>query len=295
MPPNHFSILKNKLQERHDDIKGRLVEKHKEAFDWLSSNTKQLAAGTMGSLLLLSSQTAPLITDGNEKTQQEQFIDVPENLFMVADLKQYLPTTVDVVHPNQEKEIAKVLSRYYGFDVEPEIDGKRLMHTYGYIGAEQHLMRYPGDTMESHFDNPNDAALYYSSGMAPGRGAWGYFASNQGLTEQDIEREKYYIAVQTFRAKDYATRTSDYRDFFKFRKMLVVNPNNGRAVVVVIGDSGPAVWTGKQLGGSPEVMKHLQRVDGRAKGPVLYFFIDDPEDKIPLGPIEPKATKIAQN
>lgn len=295
MPNNHFHTLKNKLQERHDNIKGQLVDKHKEAFDWLSSNTKQLAAGTMGSLLLLSSQTAPLLTDGNEETQQEQFLDVPENLFMVTDLKQYLPETVDAMHPSQEEKIAETLSKYYGLSVKPEIDGKRLMHTYGYIGAEQHLMRYPGDTMESHFENPNDAALYYSSGMAPGRGAWGYFASPQGLTHEDVQREKYYIAVQTFRAKDYTTRTSDYRDFFKFRKMLVVNPNTGSAVVVVIGDAGPAVWTKKQLGGSPEVMRHLQRVDGNAKGPVLYFFIDDPEDKVPLGPIEPKVTQIAQN
>lgn len=73
--------------------------------------------------------------------------------------------------------------------------------------------------------------------------------------------------------------------------MLVFNPNTGRAVVAVIGDAGPAVWTNKQLGGSPEVMKHLERVDGKAKGKVLYFFIDDPEDKIPLGPIDPKEIK----
>lgn len=295
MPNSHFQTLKQKLQERHEDIKGRLVEKHKEAFDWLSNNTKQLAAGTMGSLLLLSSHSAPLIAEGQDKTHQEQFIDLPESLFVVSDLKQYLPQTVDVLPPDQEEKIAGVLSNYYGISVKPEIDGKRLMHTYGYIGAEQHLMRYAGDTMESHFDNPNDAAKYYSSGMAPGRGAWGYFASPEGLTEKDKMREKYYIAVQTFRAKDYASRTADYRDFFKFRKMLVVNSNTGRAVVVVIGDAGPAVWTGKQLGGSPEVMKHLERVDGAGKGPVLYFFIDDPEDKIPLGPIEPDTAKLALN
>jgi hypothetical protein len=59
-------------------------------------------------------------------------------------------------------------------------------------------------------------------------------------------------------------------------------------MVVVVGDAGPAEWTGKHLGGSPEVMKYLERVDGAQKGPVLYFFIDDPGDKIPLGPIEVK-------
>ena len=68
--------------------------------------------------------------------------------------------------------------------------------------------------------------------------------------------------------------------------MLVVNPENGKAMVVVIGDAGPAAWTGKHLGGSPEVMRYLERQDGRARGPVLYFFIDDFDDNITLGPIE---------
>ena len=112
------------------------------------------------------------------------------------------------------------------------------------------------------------------------------FAYSAGeMTQKDIDREKYYIAVQTFMTSGYSEHVREYSEFFKFRKVLVVNPQNGKAMVVVIGDAGPAVWTGKQLGGSPEVMSYLERVDGAARGPVLYFFIDDPDDKIPLGPI----------
>lgn len=75
---------------------------------------------------------------------------------------------------------------------------------------------------------------------------------------------------------------------YKYRKMLLVNPDNGKSIITDIADSGPAEWTGKHLGGSPEVMKYLERVDGAQRGPVLYFFIDDPEDKIPLGQISVK-------
>ena len=78
------------------------------------------------------------------------------------------------------------------------------------------------------------------------------------------------------------------KGFFKFRKMLVVNPENGKAMVVVVGDAGPAEWTGKHLGGSPEVMSYLERQDGGARGPVLYYFLDDPQDTIPLGPVSIK-------
>ena len=73
--------------------------------------------------------------------------------------------------------------------------------------------------------------------------------------------------------------------FFMFHKMLVVNPDNGKTIVADIGDAGPAEWTGKSLGGSPEVMKYLERVDGAQKGPVIYMFIDDPNNNIPLGPV----------
>jgi hypothetical protein len=94
------------------------------------------------------------------------------------------------------------------------------------------------------------------------------------------------IAVQTFLAPGFSENVAKYRDFFKYRKMLVVNPKTGQAVVTDIGDSGPSEYTGKSLGGSPEVMQGLGLATGPRKGAVLYFFIDDPQDKIPLGPIQ---------
>lgn len=288
----NYNNLKEKLEKRHKDLQENLIKKHSEAFKWISNDTKQLVAGAVGSFLLLTSPTTGLLASSHAIAPKEKFLDVPDNLFVVNDLKPYLPDKVGGLIPGQEEEIAGILSSDYGFKVSPEINGLRLKDTYGYIGAEQHLMRYPGDNIEEHFDNSDDAMTFTSSGMAPGRGAFGYFApSKEALTKEDSDREKYYIAVQTFMAKDYSSRSKEYVDFFKFRKMLVVNPENGKAVVADIADAGPAVWTGKQLGGSPEVMKYLERVDGSLKGPVLYFFIDDPTDSIPLGPVEPKSVK----
>ena len=289
---NHFKQLKQKIEERNKKLKQSIVGKHREAFDWAINNTKQIAAGAMGGLMLLSSPNMQLLASSTNEGSKQQFLEIEPSVFMVTDIKQYLPDEVGVLIPGQEEKIGEILSSYYGFSVKSQIDGFRLLHTYGYIGAEQHLMRFSGDTMEGHFDNTEDEAKYYSSGLAPGRGGFGYFASSRGeMTQKEIDREKYYIAVQTFLAPGIDSRRREYINFFKFRKMLVVSPNTGRAVVAVIGDAGPAVWTKKHLGGSPEVMKHLQRVDGKQKGSVLYFFIEDPEDKIPLGPIEPIDTK----
>ena len=282
---SHYRILRDKLIARHKDLQKNVWEKHRGALTHFIQNTKQLALGGVGTLALLTSPNMPLLP-ASTNTINEVGIDIDKSMFLKADLGKLVPQEVRPLTAEEEQRVTAIISRDLGIMVKAEIEGKRLDRSYGYIGAEQHLARYPGDSMGSHFQNASDASEFYSSGMAPGLGAWGYFVgANETLTQKYGEREKYYIAVQTFLSKDFQTKFAEYRDFYKFRKMLLVNVDNGRAIVTVIGDAGPASWTGKHLGGSPEVMRYLERVDGRQRGPVLYFFVEDPEDKIPLGPV----------
>ena len=283
----HYEHLKNKWTDRHKGLQERLWNKHKESLDWFLKNSKQFVVGSLGGLVLLSNSglanpaKVPL-SYANEQPAK----NLDKKIFLISDLSKILPPEVVPLTPDQEKTIAQVLSQTFGFKVTTEMQGKRLNRNYGLIGAEQHLALYPGDGMNTHLDNPNDVSKFYSSGMAPGLGAWGYFAFSKGeLSDLDKQREKYYIAVPTFLSEDFNSRFVEYRDFFKYRKMLVVNPNNGKAIIADIADSVPSSWTGKHLGGSPEVMAYLERYDGSQRGPVLYFFIDDKDDKIPLGPI----------
>lgn len=286
---SHFETLKGKWESRHKILQEKVHTRHKSSFDWLYNSSKQIMASSLGGLLMMVHPVTPAIVAQGLHPNIPEVVETSgqrqDNL--MKELKNVLPSSVDILSVAQESEISKILSQYFSMTVTPFIGTKRLNRTYGIIGAEQHLRRFPGDTMGTHFDKPDDVR-YTSSGMAPNKGAWGYFANSRvEATETDILREKYYIAVQSFLAPGYNDRLHDYRDFLKFRKMLIVNPENGKAVVAVIGDAGPAVWTGKHLGGSPEVMDYLERQDGRSKGPVLYFFIDDEHDTIPLGPIRP--------
>lgn len=290
MKNNNYKFLKEKWTNRHREIQKSLIDKHSKSFEWLSQNSKHLALSSLGSLLLLvnSPQANLNLMNKNIKVAGEEAQKIDSKVFLISDLSNILPDQVIPLTDTEETKIGEILSKTFGMKVSAILNGLRLNRSYGYIGAEQHLRRYPEDSMSSHFDNPQDEEKYYSSGMAPGLGAWGYFTTSKAhMTKEDIDREKYYIAVQTFLAPDFNNKVALYRDFFKYRKMLVVNPQNGKAIVAVIGDAGPAEWTGKHLGGSPEVMKYLERVDGAAKGPVLYFFIDDSNNSIPLGPVEP--------
>jgi hypothetical protein len=122
--------------------------------------------------------------------------------------------------------------------------------------------------------------------MAPGLSAWGYFAPSQEEFDKDLEDvEKWYAVVQTLYLPDWNVRQPYLKNWYKHRKVLIVDVQNSRAVVAAIADSGPAAWTGKHYGGSPEVMNHLGG-DRYTKGKVIMFFVDDPENDVPLGPVD---------
>lgn len=283
----HYEHLREKWTKRHRQLQNEIFDKHKDSFEWLVNNSKQLTIGTLAGIFLLTSPIVPKIQTAFSSASAEINKTVDKKTFLAYDLKNILPSEVRPLTAQEEASISEVLTRTYGFRVTPELEGKGLNTAYGIIGQEQHLARYPGDNMLTHFDSLAEQEKYWDYGMAPGLGAWRYFANSRGeMSQEDIEREKYYIAVQTFLAPGFNENVKEYVNFFKYRKMLIVNPQNGKAMVVVIGDAGPAKWTGKSLGGSPEVMTYLERYDGRQRGPVLYFFIDDRDDKIPLGPIQ---------
>lgn len=278
----HYETLRKKWTSRHRNIQENLWDRHGRSF-------KQLAIGSLSGLMLLSAphQQNAMQIDNLIVSKDDILKGYDRNVLLAEQLQKKIPEEVKPLETNEELEVLSILESNFGFPVKAEISGIRLNRNYGLIGGEQHLYRYPGDNLYAHSDSASDWAKYGGAGIAPGLGAWGYFTSSkESFSDADKLREKYYLAIQTFLVPGYAENVGKYRDFFKFRKMLVVNPKTGQAVVAVIGDAGPAEFTGKHLGGSPEVMDVIGLAGGPRKGPVLYFFIDDPENKIPLGPIE---------
>lgn len=279
-----YELLHQKWAKRHGKIKSSFFQKHNQILSSVKSGAQKLAVGGASALVLVTIPPTPKLPPVPTPVISPQVDgkEIDKRVFLITDLKNELPDQVRPLNRVEEDVVEQTLTRHFGVVVKAELEDTRLNRTYGFIGQEQHLARYPGDNMDVHFDSFEASQKFYKYGMAPGLGAYRYF----GADTLGGEREKWYIAVQTFLSPGYYEHTGDYNNFFKFRKMLVVNPQNGKAVVAVIGDAGPAQWTGKSLGGSPEVMNYLERVDGAQKGPVLYFFVDDPQGVVPLGPVE---------
>lgn len=291
-------FLRNKLKLKSLETKAEFSQKYPHAAKFLSDrgidlgkirehSAKVIATSALtGTLLFAPPQIAknlPQVTEAvkNITDLQSANPEVPKQQLLIAALSNDLPTKVGPLNRTQEKSLEQVFSQIIGVDARAALEGEHLNTTYGLIGAEQHLARYPGDSMAVH-----PKLSQYDEGMAPGLGAWGYFApSKSQLSQTDINREKWYAVVQTLYLPDWNSRQPFLQNWYKYRKVLIVNTENGNAVVADVADSGPAAWTGKSFGGSPEVMNYLGGPRYK-KGPVVIFFVDDPENKVPLGPVE---------
>lgn len=301
--PN-FQNFRERLKLRHLETKSVFEKNHPHAKSFFDSrgldlgkirrySAKLLASGAIGGALLLSppkteaGAPAPLpepivkaisaVGAGNEEK-----IDNPQT-WLVEKLTQILPPITDrwalpFMSLDEEKIIGKLVERATGIPARASLEGEHLNTVYGYTGAEQHLFRFPGDTIEKHDE-------FREVGIAPGLGGYGYFTEDGKLTSEGIMREKYYVAVQTLYLPDWEKRLRYLVNWYKWRKIIMVNVENGNAAVAVVGDAGPASWTGKHFGGSPEVMNALGGPKYK-KGRALLYFVDDPENKIPLGPID---------
>ena len=300
--PKDFEFLRNKLKLRSLEAKESFNKKYPHVDKFLKQkgleltklrqhSAKVIGAGALTGTLLLAPPTKITSLPSpqeiiNSIQNQKESPDLPQKILVDA-LKDLLPNRTRPLERTEEKYLEKIFENVTGVKAKATLEGEHLNTTYGLVGAEQHLQRYPGDVIGNHVP-------FLKEGIAPGRGAWGYFApSRQVLTSGLEETEKWYAVVQTLYLPDWNTRQPYLRDWYRFRKILMVNTKNGNAVVAAIADSGPAAWTGKHFGGSPEVMEYLGGPRYK-KGPVVVFFVDDPENKIPLGPVEYNKINLAE-
>jgi len=275
------------FKEKYPHVEKYLKEKGTELGKVRQHSAKIIGAGALTGTLLLSPPTGakvlPSPTDNLHKAKKEVVEKglVSSQKLLVNAISKILPDAARPLSRDEEKHLESLFDKIIGVKARATLEGEHLNTTYGYIGAEQHLKRYPGDDIGEHGEG-----IMLKEGIAPGLGAWGHFSrTREALTPELEETEKWYAVVQPLYLPDWNTRQPHLRNWYKYRKVMIVNTTNGNAVVASIADAGPAAWTGKHFGGSPEEMYYLGGPRYK-KGPVVLFFVDDPENKVPLGPVD---------
>lgn len=295
--PNNKPKKIDQLHQVLQETKDRFHSTHRNTSNWLKNKaidvedfrTKSqqiLAATSLAGSVAMNNLPVDMRVNQNifamERNKDQDLLAQvsEEELRAVIDkLKNIVKMPPGHMETEDELYVERQLSDMLGFNVTAELEGHRLNHSIGIMGGEQHLYRFPTDTLSAHDE-------YQEAGIAPNRGAFGWFTENGELTETAVEREKYYFAVQTLYLPDWNSNYQDLKPWYKFRKMIVINPADEVAVVGVVGDAGPAQWVKKQFGGSPEIIREGKIWSQEARGKIILLFVDDPEDKVPLGPID---------
>ncbi|MEP7167194.1 MAG: hypothetical protein ABI758_04415 [Candidatus Woesebacteria bacterium] len=274
----HAERSSKKLQREFPHAVKKLEQLHLHLKDLRRHSAKILSGAVIaGGLVLGTPSIATTVT--HLQHQQKAVSPADADQALHDKLAAIIPKTIGPLPPSQEQDISNSIQQTLGIKAVAALDGNHLNTTYGRIGGEQHLPRFLGDKISDH-----DALQV--KGITAGRGAFGYFAPSRAQMTQEAEmNEKYYVAVQTLYLPNWNHDYKTLKDWYKFRKVLVVNPSTGKSVVAVVGDAGPAAWTGKHFGGSPEVMDYLKPYANKNNGAVLLFFIDDIENPIALGPV----------
>lgn len=299
-----FEYLRNKLKLKQYESKRNFSQRYPHADKFLKEkgldlgkirehSAKIVGAGALAGSLIFSAPSgfaslpSPQEIIEKLKSGEENIKPQLPQKILVDSLLEILPPKPEPLPENSEKLLEQIFANVMGIKAKAALEGEHLNTTYGLIGIEQHLRRYPGDRLGEHGTGET-----LEEGIAPGLGGFGYFAqSKEELTPSLVETEKWYAVAQLMYLPDWEKRLRYLIDWYKFRKVLIVNTQNGNAVVGAIADAGPAAWTGKHFGGSPEVMEYLGGQSYK-KGPVIMFFVDDPENQVPLGPLEYNEIKL---
>lgn len=210
-------------------------------------------------------------------------ITADEQVAILEKMVQFTARPVGHLPKEDELYLEQQLTDWFGVEVAAECEGRRLGHSLGVMAAVPHLRRYPEDTLPSH-------QVHLEAGFAPHRSSFGWFTEMGQLTPTAISREQYFFAVQAELVSSW--QGSDWRSWLKYRKMIMINPAEQRAVVGVVADTGPSSWMQEQFGGSPEVVRDGKVWSPKAQGKVFLFFVQDPQEKLALGPVDLRSISL---
>ena len=167
---------------------------------------------------------------------------------------------------------------YYQVGGSTTLDGIPLPANSGKVGREQHLsLTMSQEQPATHYAVSGTPAgaqngMAWQESAGPGYGAWG--------KAPPVEDERYYICMRWNYTDLHGQPVLASKDWYYRKRVLVTNPANGRKVIASIVEYGPAPWTGRVSGLSPEAMLTL---GAETDNNLIYYWALD--QGLPPGPI----------
>lgn len=214
----------------------------------------------------------------NTDTPLASTISQEEYESIIEKIIELLRLPAGQLEEDSELYLEQQLSDILGFDVSVNLDEHKLLFSTGIMKALPHLKRSPTDSLNKHTN-------FHEADINQNRSAFGWFCPSSELSQEAIDQEKYYISIPLYYHLDWSSNFSELKKWYKFRKAVVVNPNERVAVVCSIADIGPTTYNRHQFGGSPELIISGKIWSPNSAGHVLILFVDDPTNAVPYGPV----------
>ena len=167
---------------------------------------------------------------------------------------------------------------YYQIGGSNTLDGVPLPANSGKVGREQHLsLTMSQEPPATHYGVSGTPAgaqngMAWQESGGSGYGAWG--------KAPPVEDERYYVCMRWNYTDLHGQPILASKDWYYLKRVLVINPANGKKVVASIIEYGPAPWTGRVSGLSPEAMLTL---GASTDDNLIYYWALD--QNLPPGPI----------
>ena len=219
-----------------------------------------------------------ILTQSTAHSSLMREISAEETADVVGKLQSLLQLPPGQLDTESELYLEQQLSELLGIEVSSRLDSQQLLYNTGKIKALPHLKRFPTDSLEQH-------GPYHYAQIDPRRSAFGWFLEQGKVTETMEDTERYYLALQLYYFPDWAEHSKAMKKWYKYKKVIVINPFDSIAVVCAVGAIGPSIPIRYQFGASPEVIREGKLWSTRSKGKVLVLFVDDPQNQVPLGPV----------
>ena len=212
-----------------------------------------------------------LLSDSTFKISAEEHQEV------VAKLVELSQSTAGSLPKEDQLYVEQQLIDLLGFEVTSALEGIEMKHTVGVMQAGQHLPRFPDDSLAQHVSFPE-------AGLSDRRSFFGWFTQSGQVTAQLQQTEQWYVGLPITSFPDWSENPTNSVQWWKYRKVIVINPVEEMAVVGSVAEAAPNQLLAYQYVGSPELIKAGQIWSLKSMGRVIMLFVDDPDNQVPLGP-----------
>lgn len=172
------------------------------------------------------------------------------------------------LEPETSLYLEQQISELTGIEITAELDGYQLPYQMGIIKSLPHIKRHPTDSLEAH-------THVLEAGFSIKRNSYGWSYETP---------EEYSLSLPLHTFPILPDQRLSAKKWYKFRKMLVINPIERKAVIAAVTDTQFSPVQKYQFGGSPELIRDLHAWSPNTLGHVLIFFLAK-TNTYPYGPV----------